>query len=402
MSELNASNLRKEHGNEGPDLVGTTELTSPYFMVPPSGTTIERPQNPQKGTLRFNTDIGSLEYFKGDIIGWESINRTTPNLGGGTGSNTGNGARGLICGGYDADSSSGQTRTNIIDYITLSTLGNAQDFGDMVVGASSAGATASSTRFIKAGGYMEGSSIGDQIDYNTFSSTGNAIDFGNLTSANEATSGVSDGIRGVFMGGGDPSPTGGNTIQYITIATTGNAVNFGDTTHPWYAGFGFSSSVRGIAGGGQTPDSPNNMNNGIDYITIATTGNGNEFGDLTQNSGGRYAAGGTSNATRGLIAGGRYNPGTYTNSIGYITIATLGNEVDFGDLTLTRWEIHGGMASGTRAVFQSGDSPGIASADADNRLDYVQIASTGNAVDFGDTNDHRRGMMSDSNAHGGL
>ena len=83
MSELNASNLRKEHGNEGPDLVGVTELTSPYYMVPPSGTTAERPQNPQKGTLRFNTDIGSLEYFKGDTIGWEQIQRTTPNLNGG-------------------------------------------------------------------------------------------------------------------------------------------------------------------------------------------------------------------------------------------------------------------------------------------------------------------------------
>ena len=61
MSELNASNLRKEQGNEGPDLVGLTELTSPYYMVPPSGTTAERPQNPEPGTLRFNTDIGSLE-----------------------------------------------------------------------------------------------------------------------------------------------------------------------------------------------------------------------------------------------------------------------------------------------------------------------------------------------------
>ena len=73
MSELNASNLRKEHGNEGPDLVGVTELTSPYYMVPPSGTTAQRPDNPQKGTLRFNTDIGSLEYFRGDTIGWEQI-----------------------------------------------------------------------------------------------------------------------------------------------------------------------------------------------------------------------------------------------------------------------------------------------------------------------------------------
>ena len=75
MSELNVSNLRKEHGNEGPDLVGVTELTSPYYMVPPSGTTAERPQNPEPGTLRFNTDIGSLEYFKGNTLGWESIDR---------------------------------------------------------------------------------------------------------------------------------------------------------------------------------------------------------------------------------------------------------------------------------------------------------------------------------------
>ena len=223
-----------------------------------------------------------------------------------------------------------------------------------------------------------------------------------MIEANEAPSGVSDGVRGVFMGGGNPSPTGGNRIQYIDIATTGNAVDFGDTTHSWYAGFAVNDTVRGIAGGGQTPDSPNNMNNGIDVITIRTTGNATEFGDLTENSGGRYAAGGASNATRGLIAGGRYNPGTYTNSIGFITMATQGNEIDFGDLTLARWEIHGGMASATRAVFQSGDSPGIPSASADNRLDFVQIATTGNAVDFGDTNDHRRGMMSASNGHGGL
>ena len=100
MSELNASNLRKAHGNEGPDLVGVTELTSPYFMVPPSGTTDERPQNPQKGTLRFNTDIGTLEYFRGDVIGWEQIQRRESQyLGGGDNSNAGLGNRGLYMGG---------------------------------------------------------------------------------------------------------------------------------------------------------------------------------------------------------------------------------------------------------------------------------------------------------------
>ena len=228
MSEFQASNFKKENGGT-PDLLGKTELTSSYFFVPPSGTTEERPQNCAPGTIRFNTDVGTLEVYRGDGIGWEYIQRREDQyLGGGTGSNTGTGTRALIIGGYDADSSSGQERTNIIDHITLSTLGNAQDFGDMVVGASSAGACGSRTRFIKAGGFMQGNFLGDHIEFNTFASTGNAIDFGNLIEANEATSGVSDGVRGVFMGGGNPSPNGGNRIQYIQIATTGDAVDFGD------------------------------------------------------------------------------------------------------------------------------------------------------------------------------
>ena len=403
MSEFQSSNFKKEQGGGAPDFLGKTEFTSPYFFVPPSGDTASRPQSAAPGTLRFNTDIGGLEVYIGDTIGWRTIQRADNQyLGGGTGSNAGTGTRGLIAGGYDADQSSGQSRTNIIDQITLTTLGNAVDFGDMNVGASSSGVLGSRTRFLQAGGFMQGSSIGNRIEFNIFSSTGNAIDFGDLMEANEASSGVSDGVRGVFMGGGNPSPTGGNRIQYVNIATIGDAIDFGDTTHSWYAGFGFANTVRGIAGGGQTPDSPNNMNNGIDMITIRTTGNATEFGDLTLNSGGRYAAGGASNATRGLIAGGRYNPGTYTNAIGYISISSLGNEIDFGDLTLARWEIHGGMASSTRACFQGGDSPGIPSASADNRIDFVTIATTGNAVDFGDTNDHRRGMMSATNGHGGL
>ena len=126
MSELNASNLRKEHGNEGPDLVGTTELTSPYFMVPPSGTTAERPQNPQKGTLRFNTDTASLEYFRGDTVGWTQIEMTSPDLDGG--------ARAVLPGG-----SSSPARSASISFVTISSTGNATDFGDLVHGDASNG-----------------------------------------------------------------------------------------------------------------------------------------------------------------------------------------------------------------------------------------------------------------------
>ena len=119
MSEINASNFKKEHGDLAPDLVGVTELTSPYFFVPPSGTTEERPQDCEPGTLRFNTDIGNLEIFRGDPIGWEQIQRRDSQyLGGGTGSNTGTGTRGLYMGG---NPNSSPNHSNTIDFFTIST-----------------------------------------------------------------------------------------------------------------------------------------------------------------------------------------------------------------------------------------------------------------------------------------
>ena len=102
MSELKVSNLRKEHGKEGPDLVGITTLTSQHYMVPPSGTTAERPENPEAGTLRYNTDSGNLEYFRGGQLGWETIHKKSYNLGGAatSGSIDGTGARAIFSGGY--------------------------------------------------------------------------------------------------------------------------------------------------------------------------------------------------------------------------------------------------------------------------------------------------------------
>ena len=115
MSEFQASNFKKENGGT-PDLLGKTELTSPYFFVPPSGDTASRPQSCAPGTLRFNTDIGTLEVYKGDTIGWVQIQRRESQyLGGGTGSNTGTGTRGL----FDNASLDGEGETNLIECITI-------------------------------------------------------------------------------------------------------------------------------------------------------------------------------------------------------------------------------------------------------------------------------------------
>ena len=88
---------------------------------------------------------------------------------------------------------------------------------------------------------------------------------------------------------------------------------------------GSSSATRGLIAGGYT--SPANLNT-IEFITIASTGNAQDFADLYE---ARSLIGGTSNATRGIFAGG-----SYTNTIQYVTIATTGNAADFGDLTIAK------------------------------------------------------------------
>ena len=126
MSQINIRNLSNENEDGAPDIVGVSTFSATSYMVPPVGTTAQRPENPQPGDLRFNTDTASLEYFKGDTLGWTHIEMTSPDLGGGTGSNTGTGARG-VWGSGDPPAA------DTMEYITSSTLGDAQDFGDSTI-----------------------------------------------------------------------------------------------------------------------------------------------------------------------------------------------------------------------------------------------------------------------------
>ena len=82
---------------------------------------------------------------------------------------------------------------------------------------------------------------------------------------------------------------------------------------------------------------------------------------------------------RGVFGGGygASSPWPTINTIDYVTIATLGNAHDFGDLTVKRTAKTGG-SSATRGVFISGRFPGGNPAAA-NVMDYVEIQSTGNA-----------------------
>ena len=375
MSEINASNFKKEHGDLAPDLVGVTELTSPYFFVPPSGNTAERPEDCEPGTLRFNTDVGTLEVFRGKTIGWEQIQRRVGQyLEGGT--------RGLFMGG----SPSGNTN---IDEITIPVLGSYVDFGDLTVGRHYCNATSSRVRAVNAGGVTPSGS--DVIDFVVFSQRGNATDFGNLSTARSSVGACANSTRGLFMSGWNPygtNPT--DTIEYITIAFEGNAVDFGDSTDGRAFGGGCQSSVRGIHAGGTTNGAPSyGTVNTIDFVTIASLGNATDFGDLSAI---RSHPGGASNATRGLFCGG-YVPGNL-DTIDFITIATTGNAIDFGNF-ISSGNGLAGVASPTRAVF------GGAHPSPYNNYGFVEFATTGNAQDFGDLSGNV-GLGGASNGHGGL
>jgi len=373
MSKLNISRLTNENEDGSPRISGITTFSTTAFLEVPKGTTAQRPEFVQPGMIRFNTDGAHLEYYNG--VEWTEVVVANNSLDGG--------ARGLFGGGYNAP-----LILNVIDYITISTLGNSLDFGDLYFSTYISSACASSVRGVWGGGAYH-----NVIQYVTISSTGNSQDFGDLTSNNGFLCAASSNTRGLFAGGYSP-PTTKNSIDYITISSTGNAVNFGNLSIRTGNVAGFSSPVRGIFGGGQGPDSPLGVYNNIEYVTISTTGGAQDFGDLAVPT---YSHSGCSNSTRGLFGGG-VSPGN-TNVISFVTIASTGNAQDFGDLTAARRDLVA-TSSQTRGIFAASGSSQPTFA---NLIEYVTILTTGNALDFGDLTVPKTFTPGTcSNGHGGL
>ena len=179
-----------------------------------------------------------------------------------------------------------------------------------------------------------------------------------------------------------------NVIQYITIASTGNATDDGNLSAARYTNGSLASATRAVFSGGY--DSGNNEVNIMEYVTIASTGNTTDFGNLLGNLG-NIRDGCTSNSTRGIIAGG-----ASSDVIQYITIASTGNATDFGDLSEAKSEV-AANSGGDRGVFAGGNGSSHR-----NVIEYIDITSTGNVTDFGDLTVARSRASSMSNAHGGL
>ena len=344
------------------------------------------PQQIPEGAIRYNTDSNKMEVWIGDK--WMQVAVSSPNLGD---TQSPAGTRGI----FSQGTVPGGGQTGIHDYITLSTTGNAIEFGDTNA-IYAQGCCADRTRGLFAGG---DSPATQDIDFVTIASTGTYADSGaDLNGCQMYNEGLSSGTRGVFAGGFNPGYL--NNIDFVTIQSLGSANDFGDLTAQKFGMAGCSNPTRGLYMGGAISGTENDANNqrvNIDFITIASTGNAQDFGDLSEK---RAQSGAASNSIRGIVFGGRYSP--TQDIIDFVNIATLGNSTSFGTLSRSTSRDGGTMASSTRAAHGGGDQVIPSTVNPVDTIEYVEISTQSNAVDFGNLTQARKHLGGLSNGHGGL
>jgi len=153
-----------------------------------------------------------------------------------------NPVRAVIAGGEEP------SKVNTMDFFYLATGQDAQEFGELSSTRSSITPTGDTTRGVFMGGEPGFTNI---IEYVTFSTTGNAVNFGDLSSrAKRAGSSSSNCVRGFYFGGSNDSPSSNTTYNdcdAIIIQEQSNSVDFGDlhTTTHGFASNGVISTGHG-------------------------------------------------------------------------------------------------------------------------------------------------------------
>ena len=282
----------------------------------------------------------------------------------------------------------GPTYLSSMNVMEISTAGSAVDFGDASDNNGFSSGMGSSTRGVFKQG-RDSPGFSSIIEFVTFSSLGGVTDFGtDVGSSQDSSASSADNTRGIFGNGTSYDAN----IQLITLASTGDTSNFGELLSGRYmgGGAGGASQTRGFFFGGLVSGQPAGTNL-IEFVTIQTLGNSVDFGNLTV---GRRAIAAVTNATRAVSCSGA-SPST--NTMDFITMASQGNATDFGDIANQAAGYGAGGSTQIRGVI-SGCSPSPAA----TPIDFITISTTGDATDFGDTtyNSYLNGACSDS--HGGL
>ena len=346
---------------------------------PPCGYVEDRPECPVEGTVRFNKDLNTLEFYNG--VEWRQF---TVN---------GSSGRGVL--GPSPSPGGGATPTTDLGTFNMISGGANSNWGNLSLGTYSQNtAVSSDTRIIFGGGtpYASPWPVTDAMDYKAMASDGDTQDFGNLTDARRALTAFSSSTRGIIVGGVEPAQV--NIIEYVEISTVGNALDFGDCISAGrHQESGCSSPTRGLFIHG------NNSNiNYIETSQIASKGNSTKFGNRMFNGG--YSTG-NCNGIRAVFGGGYQQApisGARRGEITTVIIASEGNETHFGDLSVARYGSQG-LSSKIRAVWLGGAAGGPV---IGSEVDSVLYESGGTAVNFGELDRPRWSTAGSTDCHGGL
>jgi len=359
---------------------GTTVTSGPENLTVTDNFTLPgiSDDKPTVGTMRFNENLASLEFYTG--VEWKAVNSYI---------DSGNRGRAVIYGGHN-----GSSATGTIEFINMSSQGHAVDFGTGHAG-NAVDSVASTIRMVYTTGADNPS---NEMEYITMASGGNGIEFGDQATYRYRMAAHSSSTRGLFMGGRSAPGTETSEIEYITISQLGNSLDFGDMhTNMRMQSSGMGSPTRaftviGYSAGSYTTE--------IQMVQIQSKGNAIDFGNSTFKGGYTGAA---SNSVRGFGFGGYQHPGAnnyYSKEIFQLNLASQGNATDFGTLSRMCGYLTG-TANSNRA-FRFGGAIWTPTNYIYDDIDYWNITSEGNTMDFGNLTEGRYDLSANSDSHGGL
>lgn len=290
---------------------------------------------------------------------------------------------GIIAGGWT--NSIATAATNRAEYIHLASASNATDFGTShgVVHAAGSGVGNAVQALHQIGQTNIGSTWTFALGYFQFASLANSAGGSALEVSHAYRCAHGNSVRGLWFGGTTASTTNPNTtISYSDMATLGGGAGIGFGNLSAAARFSAAAggnTTRALCLGGVASSSGVTLTASIQYVEIASLGNGAAFGSLTAARGYHGAASGSTK----VIAAGGYTPNasTIANCVAsseFVTTASLADAASWGNLS-TASDGMAGCSDKIRGAFQGGRS----AAGVINAIDYFTFASAGAAASFG-------------------
>ena len=222
----------------------------------------------------------------------------------------------------------------------------------------------------------------DYILYKTLASDSNTSTFGQMVTDRDIAKGSGSNVARAVVGGGnkvasETTTYGIEEIDYITVGSTGNGTDFGNLVDSAGQG-GFDGASNGTLcffNGGWD----GTRNDDMEYITIASTGNGTDAGNLEAATNGHSTSHGDS---KYLIMGGYLGSGYPIDTVSENNFHTTNGATDYGSVGVVGMN-KAAVACSTARVVCAGGYTALDAWTRGDQIHYFPIASSADSTDAG-------------------